>query len=40
MLQRRASQTDTNKALNEDMVLNNIRAFALKLDRAERIGQS
>ena len=40
MLQRRASQTDTNKALNKDIVLNNIRAFALRLDRAERIGQS
>ena len=24
----------------EDIVLNNIRAFALRLDRAERIGQS
>ena len=40
MLQRRTSQTDTNKALNEDIVLNNIRTFALRLDRAERIGQS
>ena len=40
MLQRRATQTKTNKAINEDIVLNNIRAFALRLDRAERIGQS
>ena len=40
MLQRKATQTETNKALNEDMVLNNIRTFALRLDRAERIGQS
>ena len=27
-------------AVNEDIVLNNIRTFALRLDRAERIGQS
>ena len=40
MLQRKATQTETNKALNEDIVLNNIRTFALRLDRAERIGQS
>tara|TARA_A100001011_G_scaffold42065_1_gene39739 strand:- start:726 stop:1217 length:492 start_codon:yes stop_codon:yes gene_type:complete len=41
MLQRRASQTETNRPLlNEDIVLNNIRAFALRLDRAERMGQS
>ncbi len=40
MLQRRAAQTESNQALNEDIVLNNIRAFALKLDRAERMGQS
>ena len=40
ILQRRAAQTETNKASNEDKVLKNIRAFALKLDRAERMGQS
>ena len=40
ILQRRAAQTETNNASNEDKVLKNIRAFALKLDRAERMGQS